>query len=100
MKQGVFSIAENIKLTDNVYKMKLLGDVSDITSAGQFVNIKLDGLYLRRPISVYDRDKASVTIIYKIVGECGIFRTNHTFYNIFKRSYVGAFCFRVWKFAF
>lgn len=68
MKQGVFSIAENIKLTDNVYKMKLLGDVSDITSAGQFVNIKLDGLYLRRPISVYDRDKASVTIIYKIVG--------------------------------
>lgn len=68
MKQGVFSIAENIKLTDNVYKMKLLGDVSDITSAGQFVNIKLDGLYLRRPISVYDRDEASVTIIYKVVG--------------------------------
>lgn len=68
MKQGIFEISENIKLTENVYKMKLLGDVSDITSCGQFINIKLDGLYLRRPISVCDKDSDSVTIIYKVVG--------------------------------
>ena len=42
--------------------------MSDITASGQFINIKLDGLYLRRPISVFDRDADSVTIIYKVVG--------------------------------
>ena len=69
MKQGFFKIAQNIPLTSNVYKMKLIGDVSDITAPGQFINIKLYGLYLRRPISVFDRDDESVTIIYKVVGK-------------------------------
>ncbi len=49
-------------------KMTLFGDASAITAAGQFINIKLDGLFLRRPISVYDCTADSVTIIYKIVG--------------------------------
>ena len=69
MKQGFFQIAENIPLTDSVMRMRLTGDVSDITAPGQFINIKLDGLYLRRPISVYDKDDTSVTIIYKVVGK-------------------------------
>lgn len=69
MKQSIFKIAENTALTDSVYKMRLVGDVSDISNAGQFINIKLDGLYLRRPISVFDRDNESVTIIYKVVGK-------------------------------
>ena len=69
MKQSFFEIIENIPLTNNVYKMKLLGDTSDITAAGQFVNIKLDGLYLRRPISVCDLDQDVLTIIYKVVGK-------------------------------
>ena len=69
MKQGYFRIAENTKLCENVYKMRLVGDVSAITAPGQFINIKLDGMFLRRPISVYDRDKESVTIIYKVVGK-------------------------------
>ncbi|MBR2353517.1 MAG: dihydroorotate dehydrogenase electron transfer subunit [Clostridia bacterium] len=69
MKQGIFTIGENIALTDSVMRMRLFGDVSDITASGQFINIKLEGLYLRRPISVYDRDEESVTIIYKVVGK-------------------------------
>ncbi len=69
MKQGIFTIAENIALTDSVMKMTLVGDVSEITASGQFINILLDGLYLRRPISVFDRDETSVTIIYKVVGK-------------------------------
>ena len=68
MKQGIFTIAENVALTDSVMRMRLLGDVSDVTAAGQFINIKLSGLYLRRPISVYDVDGESVTVIYKVVG--------------------------------
>jgi len=49
--------------------MVLAGDVSGITAPGQFINLKLDGFYLRRPISVYDTDADSVTIIYKVVGD-------------------------------
>lgn len=70
MKQSIFEIVQNIPLTDNVFKMTLKGDVSDITNSGQFINIKLDGLFLRRPISVFDCDhKDTVTIIYKVVGK-------------------------------
>ena len=69
MKQGIFKISLNEKLVDNVYKMVLVGDTSDITACGQFINIQLDGFYLRRPISVCDCDENSVTIIYKAVGK-------------------------------
>lgn len=69
MKQGIFEIIENTTLTDSVYKMVLSGDVSAITAPGQFVNIQLDGLYLRRPISVCDLSENTVTIIYKVVGQ-------------------------------
>ena len=69
MKQGLFEIIENIPLTESVYKMTLKGDVSAITAPGQFVNIKLEGLYLRRPISVCDVEGDTLTIIYKVVGK-------------------------------
>ena len=69
MKKGLFEIVENVALTESVYKMTLSGDVSDITAAGQFVNIQLEGLYLRRPISVYDVSENTVSIIYKVVGK-------------------------------
>ncbi len=69
MKQGFFTVTTNEKIAENVYKMKLLGDVSAIKNAGEFINIKIDGLYLRRPISVYDKDEKSVTIVYKVVGK-------------------------------
>ena len=69
MKQGLFEIIENKPLTDNVYKMTLKGDVSAITAPGQFVNILLDGLYLRRPISVCDLGENTLTIVYKAVGK-------------------------------
>ena len=69
MKQSFFEIVENTALTDNVFKMILRGDVSAITAPGQFVNIKLDGLYLRRPISVCDVSCDTLTIIYKAVGK-------------------------------
>ena len=69
MKQGIFEIVENTALTESVFKMVLRGDVSDITAPGQFVNIQLDGLFLRRPISVCDLGENTLTIIYKAVGK-------------------------------
>ena len=69
MKQGFFEIVENTALTDSVYRMVLRGDVSAVAAPGQFVNILLDGLYLRRPISVCDVSDNTLTIIYKVVGK-------------------------------
>ena len=69
MKQGYFEIIENTCLVPNVYRMRLRGDTSAITAPGQFVNIKLDGMFLRRPISVCDVQGDVLTIIYKVVGK-------------------------------
>ena len=68
MKQGIFEIIENRKIAKNTYLMVLKGDTGDITASGQFINIKLDGLFLRRPISVCEFDGETVTVIYKAVG--------------------------------
>ena len=69
MKQGIFTIEQNVPLTDSVYQMTLSGDTSAITAPGQFVNILLEGLYLRRPISVCDLQDGLLTIVYKVVGK-------------------------------
>ena len=69
MKQSIFEILQNTPLTSTVYKMVLKGDTREITASGQFVNIKLDGFYLRRPISVCDVIGDELTIIYKVVGK-------------------------------
>ncbi len=68
MKQVVYEIVENIPLTDAVYKMVLSGDTSAITAPGQFVNIKVHGFFLRRPISVCDYADGRLTLVYKVVG--------------------------------
>ncbi len=68
MTQGLYEIISNEKLTETVYKMVVKGDTSAITASGQFVNIKLEGKFLRRPISICDYDENTITLIYKVVG--------------------------------
>ena len=68
MKDTYFTLTENRKIASNTYLSVLEGDTSDIKASGQFVNIKLDGLYLRRPISVCDVEGDKLTVIYKAVG--------------------------------
>ena len=69
MKQSIFKILSNEALTDSVYQMVLSGDTSAITAPGQFVNIRLQGKFLRRPISVCDYDDTTLTLVYKAVGK-------------------------------
>ncbi|MBQ3052946.1 MAG: dihydroorotate dehydrogenase electron transfer subunit [Clostridia bacterium] len=69
MTQGIYKIKSNINLAPSIFKMIILGDTSALTRPGQFVNIKIDGLYLRRPISVCDYNDTEITLIYKTVGE-------------------------------
>ena len=69
MKQSIFDIIENTPLAPSVFRMRLRGDTSAITAPGQFVNVKLEGMFLRRPISVCDVAGDVLTIIYKVVGK-------------------------------
>ena len=69
MKQTELIVLSNKQLTDTVCEMRLLGNLSAITKPGQFVNLALDGLYLRRPISVCDVNGQELTLVYKIVGK-------------------------------
>ena len=68
MKRGIFSVKENQCLAKDTYLMILTGDTEAITGPGQFVNIALEGNFLRRPISVCDYKPGELTLIYKIVG--------------------------------
>lgn len=68
-KQNKYEIIENKALTQDVFRMILKGDTQYITAPGQFINIALEGKFLRRPISVCDYDENTITIIYKVVGE-------------------------------
>ena len=68
MKDIIFKISKTRQLTQTVFEMQLKGDVSGI-KCGQFVNILIDGLYLRRPISVCDINGDVLTIVYKVVGK-------------------------------
>ena len=67
-KKAIYSVLSNEPLTKDVYRMVLEGDPQWITRPGQFVNIELEGFYLRRPISISDWSENTITIIYKVVG--------------------------------
>ena len=69
MKESVFTVTQNSQIATLTYLMRLDGDCSDIIRPGQFVNIRIEGLFLRRPISVCDLADNRLTIIYKTVGK-------------------------------
>ena len=69
MKQSIFEITENREIARNTLRLGLRGDTSAVTAPGQFVNIRLEGLFLRRPISVCDAQGDLLTLIYKPAGE-------------------------------
>ena len=68
MIKELLEVVENRQIAKQTYMMILAGNTSSISAPGQFIDIKVDGFYLRRPISVADWDSGSVTIIYKVVG--------------------------------
>ena len=68
MRKEWFAVAENIRIARDVWRIRLSGDTDEITAPGQFVNVRTGGYYLRRPISVCDWDRGTLTLIYKVVG--------------------------------
>ena len=68
MKQEILTLTENIRIAENVYRMTLESPALEEMKPGQFVNIRLEGQFLRRPISVHDSRPGKLAIIYKVVG--------------------------------
>ncbi|MBQ8972675.1 MAG: dihydroorotate dehydrogenase electron transfer subunit [Clostridia bacterium] len=68
MLNTTYTVLSNECLAPDIFRMRLRGDTSPITAPGQFVNLRIDGLYLRRPISVCDAEGDVLTLIYKVVG--------------------------------
>ena len=69
MRQETFTVIQNHPIAKNTYRMILKGNTSGICGSGQFVNLKIEGFFLRRPISVSDYEENHLTLIYKIVGK-------------------------------
>lgn len=66
---NIYHVLKNEEIAKNTYLMVLEGDTSKIKRSGQFINILIDGCFLRRPISICDYDQYTITIIYKVLGE-------------------------------
>ncbi len=69
MNDRICEVKENKPIAREVFRMKLISPGHGFTVPGQFLNIKIDGLYLRRPISICDWDYESIDIIYKVIGK-------------------------------
>jgi dihydroorotate dehydrogenase electron transfer subunit len=69
MKEVTFTVLENLLIAPRTFRMKLAGDTSAIRCSGEFVQVAVEGKFLRRPISVHDVDWETLTLIYKVVGE-------------------------------
>ena len=69
MEKRIFTIDSNVEIAKDSYRMVLSSDKPVSMSPGQFVDIALEGFYLRRPISVCDCTGMTFTIVYKVVGE-------------------------------
>ena len=69
MTETIFTVISNGTVSPGIFVMKLSGDTSDIIKPGQFVNVKVDGAFLRRPISVCDAEENVLTLVYRVVGD-------------------------------
>jgi len=64
-----FTVTENTQLTRDIWRVRLHNPQAEKPTIGQFVNLKIDGFYLRRPISICDWENGTYTLIYRVVGQ-------------------------------
>lgn len=66
--QAIYAVKYNVAIARDVYAMRLLGPTHCFTAPGQFINVQIEGFYLRRPFSVCRWDSKGLEIIYKTLG--------------------------------
>ena len=68
-KKNIYKVRSNRALSAKTWLMVLEGDTQYLTAPGQFVNVAIEGKFLRRPMSVCDYDEQTITLLYDVVGE-------------------------------
>ncbi|MGN0201631.1 MAG: dihydroorotate dehydrogenase electron transfer subunit [Candidatus Cryptobacteroides sp.] len=68
MERLTLTVLDNRQTASGIFEMRL-GGCSAACRAGQFVNLEVDGFFLRRPISVCDWEDGVLTLAYRVVGE-------------------------------
>ncbi len=68
-KQCIFTVAENNPIAKDIQRMVLLGDTGACTAPGQFVDLSIEGMYLRRPLSMCEYDDKSITLVFRALGQ-------------------------------
>lgn len=68
MKEQTLTISAVKELQKKIFLMRLSGNCREISAPGQFINIKIHGFFLRRPISIQDYCEDELSIVFKIVG--------------------------------
>ena len=69
MEKAIYTILSNELIADKTFRMRLAGPTGSLKHAGQFVDVAIDGFYLRRPLAAQEWDSESLAVIYKVVGE-------------------------------
>lgn len=69
MKSLIFEIESNVLIAKDTFRMTLLSADFKGMKSGQFVDVAIEGRYLRRPISVCDSEAGKLALVYKTVGE-------------------------------
>ena len=69
MEKALYTIISNELIADKTYRMRLAGPTGSLKRAGQFVNVAVDGFFLRRPLAAQEWDPESLAVIYKVVGQ-------------------------------
>ncbi len=69
MKLSTAQILSNTPIAKDVYAMELQTDIAPLAKPGQFVQVGLPGLYMRRPISISWVDGNTLRLVSKIMGK-------------------------------
>lgn len=69
MKEENGIILSNEKIAKDTYRMEIAAGMANDMKPGQFVNVKIDGFMLRRPISISSIEDNKFVIVYKVVGD-------------------------------
>ncbi|MCR5652304.1 MAG: dihydroorotate dehydrogenase electron transfer subunit, partial [Ruminococcus sp.] len=66
----MFKLIENNRIADGIFSWTVENnELPSLAKCGQFVNIKVPGRVLRRPISICDADENTLRLVFQVKGE-------------------------------
>ena len=69
MERRLYTILHNDPIAARTWRLELATDDPSFVAGGEFVQLAVDGFYLRRPLSICERSEGRIVLIYKVVGD-------------------------------